>query len=192
MSNFIAAAVIFMVISPCVIVAQEPPSKTMSDEEMEEMVREIEEKGRQEQARFELFNECRPVWLSVTGINLNGEEEELTDSTERALQNAIEIRLRSARLYAKNRLEAGLAYLLVIAITSPLSDTGGNVSNVSIAYQKPVWDKFENSSIVETWEESAEGLISKGIGDILSDASQLADTFLVEYLRVNEEACDKK
>ena len=85
MSNFIAAAVIFMVISPCVIVAQEPPSKTMSDEEMEE-------KGRQEQARFELFNECRPVWLSVTGINLNGEEEELTDSTERALQNAIEIR----------------------------------------------------------------------------------------------------
>ena len=63
---------------------------------------------------------------------------------------------------------------------------------MSIAYQKPVWDKFENSSIVETWEESAEGLISKGIGDILSDASQLADTFLVEYLRVNEEACDKK
>ena len=155
MSNFIAAAVIFMVISPCVIVAQEPPSKTMSDEEMEE-------KGRQEQARFELFNECRPVWLSVTGINLNGEEEELTDSTERALQNAIEIRLRSARLYAKNRLEAGLATLLVIAITSPLSDTGRELSSVSIAYQKPVWDKFENFSIVGTWEESAEGLIPKG------------------------------
>ena len=190
MPKFSTGAVIFLVIFLCAL-AQESPSQVLSNKEWEERKQEIEEEVNQELARFELFNECKPIWPAISGQNAFGGKEELPESVKQAVQNAVEIRLRSARLYAKHQLESGLATLRVFVHISEGSHDQITFS-LFVGYNKPVWDRFGNGSRMTTWEKNRVMLIYGGPADIPLNALQLIDTFLVEYLRVNEEACIEK
>ena len=131
-------------------------------------------------ARFKLFADCGPMLLVV---------EELTEPakkiglTEEAIQAAAESRLRSARLYS-----AGADPYLYIQVNV----VGGGFS-VILKYKKLVSDPLSGEEMyAATWDTGSTGTHSGNPGFILSIASGLLDKFLVEYLRVNEEACGKR
>ena len=128
--------------------------------------------------RFQLFNDCRPMDLVVEGLHAVAAE---IDLTEAAIQAVVESRIRSARLYDA---DAG-SYLYVHVYILGRSFT------LNLAYRKVVYDQAAAvSGIATTWESGSYGAHRGGAAFILSAVARQMDRFLVEYLRVNESACD--
>ena len=129
--------------------------------------------------RFRLFNECRPMALFVEYLPAAAAD---IDLTEAAIQAAVESRLRSARLYDA---DAG-SYLYVNV------NVVEKVFGLNLGYKKFVYDQVAGESgFVTTWELGNTGWAgSAGAAYILSILAGYMDRFLVEYLRVNESACD--
>ena len=130
--------------------------------------------------RFQLFNNCGPMYLIVEG--LRGGELEI-GLTEQRLQAAVESRLRGARLYSST---ARTPYLYV------------NVNLFSVAfslrveYKKLLLDGASGTSYVATtWEAAGTGTHGRNPEFIVSTLSGYMDEFLTEYLRVNEAACER-
>ena len=131
--------------------------------------------------RFELWNECRPVSLVVEGLP---DDATAIGLTENAIEVAVRSRLRSARLYSEDRVEAAWSYLYV------------NVNVVSVAfgttvkYKKYVWDIATNiEHAATTWESGSTGTHGNDSTYIVSGVAQHVDQFLDKYLWVNLEAC---
>lgn len=136
--------------------------------------------------RFQLWNDCQPMALLL---------EIAPDLREGILfagaRDAAESRLRSAHLYTDSSLTSGmipvdLSYL-VIAIAT-FDESGNQPFNVTLRYYKPVTDKATgNYSQAATW---LNGVIGLGDNDfILAQLARNLDTFLANYLRVNDTAC---
>ena len=128
--------------------------------------------------RFELFNNCRPMWLMVW-YPLRGPADFL--STIERLKFAAESRLRGARLY-ESTMSVPVLYVRVGAV--------GRAYHVALEYHKQVVDVATDEAYsARTWHVGG-----TGIGDVDSIVSTLTgflDQFLTEYLRVNEEACER-
>ena len=126
--------------------------------------------------RFRLFNECSTMDLVVEGLPADAAE---IDLTEAAIQAAVESRLRSARLY-----DADASPYLYVNV-----NVVGRAFNLTLAYKKLLYDQVtDETNFATTWD-----IRGAGTGDaafILSSLAGLMDSFLVEYLRVNESACD--
>ena len=128
--------------------------------------------------RFEHFNECGPMELVVE--KLPGSAAEI-DLTEAAIQAAVESRLRSARLYGAD----ARPYLYVNV------NIFGRAFAIALKYKKVVYDQTAAvSGIATTWEIGSVGTHGGDAAYILSALAGYMDRFLVEYLRVNESACD--
>ena len=131
-------------------------------------------------ARFQLFADCGPMQLTVEKLS---EDAKKIGLTEESIQAAAESRLRSARLYSTEADQ----YLYI------------NVNVVDVAFSarlefnKVVSDPLSGERLyATTWNSSSTGAHAGDSGYILSSVSRHLDRFLVEFLRVNEEACGKR
>lgn len=128
--------------------------------------------------RFMLFSNCSPVTLVVERLHSDASKIGLT---KESLEIAVESRLRSARLYSPELLTPRL-YLNVSTVDSAFS--------ISLEYSKLLYDDFTNSSnLATTWDTGSTGTHGGDASYVLSVVSEAVDRFLVEFLRVNEEAC---
>ena len=132
--------------------------------------------------RFELWAECEPMYLLVAPLKSRAEEIGLA---REAVQTTVEARLRSARLYSD--VHPVQTYLYVNA------NFVGNAFSIDLEFRKNVLDFFSNETLfAATWSYGGLGTHSEDANYILNSLSQNIDHFLVEYLRVNEEACAKR
>ncbi len=105
--------------------------------------------------------------------------------TESDLRAAAESRLRPARLYAKDKAKTDSALLFVLLHVS------GTAVYAEVAYYKRFTDEFGYSSLAALWNESfAHGPHGGDADAIMAELSRKLDLFVVDYLRVNEEACE--
>ncbi len=128
--------------------------------------------------RFELFNYCLPMRLIVEGLGSGADEIGLT---EELLTAAVESRLRSARLYDEDA--SFYLYLNVNVV--------GQGFGISLEYRTGVCRLLISDlcSMATTWDTGSAGTHGGNAGYIRSWVSGHMDTFLLEYLRVNEEYC---
>ena len=151
----------------------------------------LEAQDAQERDRFELFNDCLPVGLSVF---LYDDEGDLPELTEERVQTLAESRLRAARLFHqgiifnRTRLLTGGVLVSVLPISV---DVVGQAVAGSVSLSKPVNDPRSGvTGFISTWERSFMGTHRGDADSIMQRLSELVDTFVLEYLRVNEESCN--
>ncbi|MCY4375332.1 MAG: hypothetical protein OXC31_16345 [Spirochaetaceae bacterium] len=137
--------------------------------ELQELMRE----------RFALWTNCAPLLLSVGEVDTSNE----AGLTHGSLQNLAETRLRAARLYGDERSPVVLSLYV-------------GVFRAAFTIQLELWkhladDELSNRrGFATTWSSSPVGMYGAGGANyILGVVSQTLDSFLVEYLRVNEDAC---
>lgn len=128
-------------------------------------------------ARFQLFNECRPVSLVVEHLPSDATAVSLTRERIRTLA---ESRLRAARLFSGPALQ----YLYVnVNVSGPAFST-------RIAFNKRVFDPVSRETgSAATWNAGVTGRHGGNGGYIMQHLSEALDRFVLEYLRVNEDAC---
>ena len=127
--------------------------------------------------RFKLFAECRPMDLVVEGLPSHAAEIGLTKESIRA---AAESRLRAARLFSPESEQ--YLYINVNVV--------GAAFSISVEYKKLVYDPLSDLRFsAPTWGRRSTGTHGGQSNNILSILSKTLDQFLVEFLRVNEEAC---
>ena len=128
--------------------------------------------------RFRLFNECSTMHLTVEELPAAAAEIDLTVA---AIQAAVESRLRSARLYDA---DAGPKFYLNVNVV-------GRSFSLALKYRKVVYDPISAElGYATTWEIGGAGTHGGDAAYVLSGLAGHMDRFLVEYLRVNESACD--
>ena len=127
---------------------------------------------------FQLFSNCRPMELVVENLHSDAAGIGLAKG---AILASVESRLRSARLYDS---DAGVPYLYVNVNVSGLA------FSVDLEYNKFVFEPVADASgIAATWSLGLTGTHGRDASYILSTVSELMDLFLLEFLRVNDEAC---
>ena len=127
-------------------------------------------------AKFQLYTACQPFRLM---INLSGAED--IGLTEQAVVNAAESRIRAARLYSSSGMEIlevriavyFAAYTIQLRFAKLVDDYRSNIPHFAI-----------------TWDISSIGGHGGYAPLILDNLSEYLDKFLVEFLRVNESACN--
>ena len=129
-------------------------------------------------ARFQFLNECKPMGLVVNPLPPDGAALSLTQERIRTLA---ESRLRAARLFSDDLLPAYLEVNVRVL---------GLAFAVEIRFSKVLYDPVSNEYWPsETWRNSAFGTHGRDGDYIMQFLSEKMDQFLVEYLRVNEDAC---
>ena len=189
---FLASLLFFPVIT--VAMAQDETTEPDADIDWEELlfggregireIREIYRPVEQSIARFKLYNDCRAMRLVIE--NLEGKYAKEIDLTRDRLRSLTESRLRAARLYTEESSKANGAMLYVnVQVVGP-------AFWVRLEYKKSLRDPVTTSTLgATTWQRGTLGT-SRNRGYILQSLSEYLDNFLVEYLRVNEEACESR
>ena len=130
--------------------------------------------------RHALLAQCTKMKLFVF---LSAKSEGDLKLEKDAVVNAVESRLRAARLFEKGVstqflvvtvLGVGPAFHVDVSLERWLPDTG-----------------FGNSGVVTVWKTGTVGTSNSG-QFILGAVTENLDEFLAKYLRANEEACAKK
>ena len=138
--------------------------------------------------RFQLFNECRPVAVSVEDLPAGAPGIGLT---REAIHDAVELKLRSARLYNESdllgdHLSVNVNYVEV----SVNGDVLGTAFHVWVAFERWVSESISGESwYAPAWNSTVVGTTSTSTDTILQTVGQEVDSFVLEYLRVNQEAC---
>lgn len=128
--------------------------------------------------RFELFNECRSMYLIVEDLSDDATDMDLT---EQRIETIAESHLRAARLYEA----LGLGPFLYINV-----NVVGPAFNLLVEYRKPLYDPAsETTRSAATWRSGAAGTHGGDAGYILQAVSEHLDRFVLQYLRVNEDFC---
>ena len=129
--------------------------------------------------------ECQTLPLAIEPF-IHDEAE--IGLTEERIQTIAESRLRAARLYHDSGLAAVLRadhYLYVNVLVV------GNAFSFNVGYRKKLHDeKSGMSNFAQTWSTGGAGTHGRDAGYILQSLSENMDMFIVEYLRVNEDACN--
>lgn len=100
------------------------------------------------------------------------------------VQAAAESRLRSVRLYENSNATPFLSITIGVLRCA---------FSIHVQYHKRLFDYQSGLSFgTVTWERNTIGIHGKDSRFILSSVSEFLDNFLVEYLRVNEKACEKR
>ena len=118
-------------------------------------------------SRYQLFTECAPVKLSRFGVMTAGVRE------------MAESRLQAARIWGGREDDDGEADPLILHI---------DYGSTRATFRKEVWDPLSGEFYIsEVWTRVLLG------ADLEAEESQrastLTDRFILNYLRVNEEAC---
>ena len=132
--------------------------------------------------RFKLFNECRPMDLLVEDYTDDADWTDIGLTVDR-IQTMTESRLRAARLYDAT----GVFPILYVNVNVEARGFSLNVN-----YKKWLYDPVSDESFdATTWTISGAGTHHGDAGFILQGLSEYLDSFILEYLRVNEDACDQ-
>lgn len=126
---------------------------------------------------FQLWTSCVPLNLIVENLDEDAHEIGLF---KESIEVTARSRLRSARLYDSDSL---LFIFIGVNIV-------GNAFAVDFDLNKVFFDYFsETYGPAATWRRGVTGTHGYDSSYIVSAVSELADTFIDEYLRVNDEAC---
>lgn len=143
-----------------------------------------------ERQRFQLYNDCKPMDYGVS-LDLS-DGESVQGLTEKAISDAVESRLRAARLYDSEEPSYFFVYIHLLD-----SQVGGRHTgwayNMDVSFNKRVRDEASGTRRwASTWERGSIGTApDSGTGEaILGSVRGYMDEFLAEYLRVNEKACE--
>ena len=130
---------------------------------------------------FALFSDCTQMMLVVEGLPSDATDIGLSDE---GVQTAVESRLRSARLYRSDGAIVPYLYVNVNVV--------GRAFSIRLEYKKNLYDVdyAQASGYATTWKSSSAGTHGGDAVYIVSAVSQHVDRFLVEFLRVNEDACE--
>ena len=139
-----------------------------------------------QQQDLNLFTRCAPMRLIVEELS----EEVARDIglTEEAIVNAVESRLRAARLFDPDVTRTPSTYLYVqVSLV-------GRAFSISIQLKRWLLDTgFGLPGSVSVWDEGSTGTYGSAGGQfVLGWVSKHLDSFLTEYLRANEDACAAK
>ena len=138
--------------------------------------------------RFELWNDCKPMLLRVSGLPDDAAEIGLT---KEAIEIAVRSRLRGARLYSENFAQANLYADLSMPTLSISVGVGRTAYSLEVLYSKYMFDPVTDlHDTAITWVNGAAGTHGGDPNYVLSTLAQGTDLFIDEYLRVNAEACD--
>lgn len=130
---------------------------------------------------FELGNACEPIAVLVELLPTGAVEMGLTRET---IITMVRARLRAARLYTRE--SEPYLYVHVNAGSQQAA------FSVRLQFMKVLSDPISGAeSFAPTWEKDFVGQAWEA-DYILSTVSLLMDQFLDEYLRVNEEACQRR
>ncbi len=122
--------------------------------------------------RFQLFNDCKPMGLAIGSVF---DDVQALGIGKENVEAAVESRLRVARLYTTD----APAFLYVLASRYA----------IQLQYRKPVRDlASEETRSIPTYARVAEVRDGTAAG-ILLEIAKLLDLFLVDYLKVNDDAC---
>lgn len=128
--------------------------------------------------RFQLYSACQPMKLIIA--NLSDDAHEI-GMTENMVQNTVESRLRSARLFDSDGIEQLFVGVNILS----------NAFSIRVEYMKYVNDlRSHEFDYSPTWATGRFGTHARSVDFVLSSLSQSIDQFLTEYLRVNEPDCD--
>ena len=131
--------------------------------------------------RFQLFNECGPMNLVVQDYGDGADWADMGLTVDR-LQTMAESRLRAARLYDATALPYLYVNVLVVGVAYSLG----------VDHNKMVYDAVSGeTNYATTWNIGGTGKHGGDAGFILQGLSERLDRFILEYLRVNEDACDQ-
>ena len=178
---------------------------------------EIEKQHELEIHRFKLFNGCRRLRLAVERLPDAAADIGLL---EERIKTMAESRLRAARLFSDvaalrkeiEREEVAMkmqglsaaqigsargaalgAYVNGAYLYVRVNVVGGAFSH-EVQFRKRLYDPVLGLSgtpgTATTWEAGVTGTHGGDAGYILQSLSEHMDRFLLEYLRVNEEACE--
>ena len=134
----------------------------------------------------QLYTACAPMDIVIE--SLNPEYSQHTGLTEKAVLNAVESRIRTARLFAatidQDRDRDQYLYVRVAIFN--------NAFSIRVALYRFVKDiGYGLSSYVAVWERATVGTHGNNGQYILGSVSEFMDHFLAAYLRVNEEHCSR-
>ena len=130
--------------------------------------------------RFRLATNCAPMSIAVEHLPTQASKIGLSRTS---IQTAAESRLRSARLFDSSR---SIYLYIQVNVTR-------YAFNAKVNFNKHLYDPISKQMFTTiTWSEAITGTHSQDSGYILSHLYKLLDEFLVDYLRVNEKACEKR
>ena len=133
--------------------------------------------------RFKLFNECGPMNLVVEDYEDDADWTDIGLTVDR-IQTMAESRLRAARLYDADATGFPILYVNVNVEARGFS--------LDVNYRKWLYDPVSDESFdATTWTIGGAGTHGGDAGFILQGLSEYLDSFILEYLRVNEDACDQ-
>ena len=137
---------------------------------------------------FSLWNECAPMWLLLIGPS--GDAVDIGLSFER-IRTLAESRLRVAQLYDAAALhDYHSPYLIVYVNVTVSEDRRSGAFSIIVSFVKHVLDVVsDRSGIAATWNTVSFGTYGGDAGYTLQAVSEELDEFILEYLRVNETAC---
>ncbi len=133
--------------------------------------------------RFALWNDCRPIRLVVQDL---GDDAADIGLKWEAISVAVRSRLRAARLYTA---EMGWPPQSQLYINVNIV---GAAFDITVEYNKWLTDSISGEQgFAATWSKGSTGTHGRNSGFVLSAVSRHTDSFIDEYLRVNEDACKR-
>ena len=143
------------------------------------------------QIHFELFNNCKPVVSTIWVGQEKGKNGRIfPELAEQAVQDVVELRLRSAGIYGGNRVvpaspEKGNGLLSIIVHTI------GQAFSITVQFSRVVIESTTTGQIgvAITWQGGTFGTHGGNRYFILDALREEIDEFTLAYLRANEGAC---
>ncbi len=133
--------------------------------------------------RFRLYNACAQIDLVVADVP---EEGDAIGLTRERVQVLAESRLRAARLYDADATP--YLYVNVGVLVSDYREQGAY--SITLQFNKALYDSAsERSGRAVTWQRGRYGMHGGDAGFIMQNLSERLDHFVLEYLRINEDAC---
>ncbi len=138
---------------------------------------------------FDFFNSCEGMAYNV---GISGKASNDSALSESDIANAVESRLRAARMFQKGSQAAKSHFNVYLTFV-------GNTASLRVGFEKPGFtDPYSTHRFLqltrgmETWTKSWLVQGDFGSGDILAQLSKYLDEFIVNYLRINsDEACEE-
>ena len=126
--------------------------------------------------RFQMFNECRPIPLQLNVVTFGD-----TESIENDIRRMVEGRLRSAGILRDFTVASEELFVYLVAILGEFT--------VRMEFHKLLYDpKTDITHTTPTHFYSHDGTYNE-ISDFLQPLSAAVDTFIDDYLYVNEGSC---
>jgi len=130
--------------------------------------------------RFSLWNDCKPVDLTVQYLHKEAADIGLT---REEVEAAVRSRLRAARLYDPDEKRVYLNVQVSVL---------GVAFGIDLSLMKIMIDLVSGEhGFAATERIRIIGINGQGSGYVLSNLSKQMDQFIDEYLRVNASACKR-